>query len=167
MNAYERWVSAVLGLIDAGQDPCTLEAWGRQVGASASTLKSRCAAAGQGAKSSLDFARLLRLVVRLNRAGEGWDPAELCSCDPRTVCALLNRGGLQGIPVGSPPPSVCSFLDRQHLLSAGPAAGYLARALVNRGTPIEHQSSHGMPAAGPFPSGNDATSTAPSTTRRS
>lgn len=133
MNAYERWVFVVLGLVDAGQDPCTLEAWGRQVGASTSTLKSRCAAAGQGAKASLDFARLLRLVVRSNRAGAGWDPAELGSCDPRTVCALLGRGGLRGLPIGSPPPSVGSFLDRQRCLSAGPAASYLARALVERG----------------------------------
>ena len=133
MNAYDRWVVAVLGLVDAGQDSCTLEAWGRQIGASTSTLKSRCAAAGRGAKASLDFARLLRLVVRANRAGEGWEPAELDSCDPRTVWALLGRGGLQGLSAGSHPPSIGFFLDHQRCLSAGPAAAYLARALVERG----------------------------------
>jgi len=125
-------------ILDAEQDPRTLAEWGRHVGASASKLRSRCAAAGQGAKTSLDFARLLRLVVRSQAAGNGWDPAvELSSCDPRTVQALLNQAGLESIPLGSTPPSVTFFLGHQRFVSEGRALADLKQALVHRGVLVE------------------------------
>ena len=138
MNAYQRWVSVVLPVLDAERDPRTLAEWGRHVGASASTLRSRCAAAGQGAKASLDFARLLRLVVRAQAAGSGWDPAvELSSCDPRTAQALLGQAGLLNIPPGSTPPSVTFFLDGQRLVPEGRALADLKQALAHCGVLVE------------------------------
>ena len=132
MNAYQRWASVVVAVLDAEQDLQTLVEWGRHVGMSAGTLRSRCAAAGQSAKASLDFARLLRLVARSQAAGD-WDPAaELSSRDPRTVEALLRHGGLQGIPSG-PTPSVTFFLDQQSRVPEGRALAALKQALAHRG----------------------------------
>ena len=156
MNAYQRWVSLIVPVLDAERDPRTLAEWGRQVGASASTLRSRCAAAGQGAKASLDFARLLRLVVRLQAAGDNWDPAaELSSCDPRTAQTLLSRGGFRGVLPGSTPPSVTFFLDHQRFVSEGRALADLKQALVHRGVLVEPRERYGSADRGFSPSEDD------------
>lgn len=140
MNAYRRWASLVVRTLDAERDPRTLVEWGRYLGASASTLRSRCAAVGQGAKASLDFARLLRLVAVSQAAGNRWDPAaELASCDPRTVQGLLIQAGLHHIPSGSPPPSITYFLRHQHVVSGDRILTDLTEALADHGVPVEPQ----------------------------
>ena len=144
MNAYQRWASAIVAVLDAERDPRTLAEWGRHVGASGSTLRARCAAARQGAKASLDFARLLRLVAGSHAVGNGWEPpAELSSCDPRTVQTLLGQGGLQGFPSGSTPPSVAFFLGHQRLVPEGHALAALKQALAHHGVLVAPQESYG------------------------
>ena len=117
MNPYSRWASLVIRTTSAPWDPATLALWGRHVGASVSTLYARCAAAGLGTRASRDLARLLRLVVRAGRSATGWDPAaDLHTVDPRTIRALLAKGGLSDWPEGSAPPQFAVFLNRQQLI---------------------------------------------------
>ena len=137
-NAYRRWGSIVAGTIEMDHDPRTLADWGRHLGASRVTLLAWCAAAGQGAKASLDLARLLRIVVRSHEDVRGWDPAAwLSASDPRTVRALLARGGLADTPTGSPPPAVNAFLDGQHFVRHDRAIFCLKQALRNLGIGLE------------------------------
>ena len=132
MNAYERWVLVVVRVLDAEEDPRTLADWGREVGASTGTLRSRCAAAGQSAKASLYFARLLRIIGRA-QAAHRWDPpADLSSCDPRTVHRLVAEGGVEEFPSGSTPPTVAFFLGHQHIIPSGRALAELRLAMTQR-----------------------------------
>jgi hypothetical protein len=49
--------------------------------------------ARQKPKSSLDFARLLRAVIR--SSASGWDLSEFLNTgDPRTACRILQRAGI-------------------------------------------------------------------------
>lgn len=138
MNAYRRWASIVSRTIEMEHDPRTLADWGRHLGASRVTLLAWCAAAGQGAKASLDLARLLRLVVRSREHGHGWDPAAwLSASDPRTVRALLARGGLADPPSGSPQPAAGAFLDRQRFVRHDRALVCLKQELRNLGIRLE------------------------------
>lgn len=128
MNPYRRWASLVIRTTSAPWDPTTLALWGKHVGASVSTLYARCAAAGLGTRASRDLARLLRLVVRAQGNATGWDPtADLHAVDPRTIRALLAKGGLSDWPEGSAPPEFTVFLNRQQLIRHDAALATLTR----------------------------------------
>lgn len=114
--AAERWARAVIDIIDVPIDPKTLEAWGKIVGASRGTLRAWCKAAHLGAKSSLDFARLLRAVMQ-SRGQPSWDLQNLLDIvDERTVRHLLDRAGVPDVHPDGTPLDLDAFLARQRLV---------------------------------------------------
>lgn len=124
MNAYVRWAALVASMISAPNDLRTLALWARHVGASVSTIRARCLAADVAVLASRDLARLLRVVARTKSDGLAWDPAaHLEACDPRTLRRLLLRSGLADWSVGTAPPSVERFLDRQRFVPERAVAG--------------------------------------------
>lgn len=89
----ERWAAAVVAAVRSDRDPRTLAAWGMSVAASRGALRAWCHAARVSPRSSLDFARVLRVVCRTPRTAE--DPLCLLDfVDPRTMTRMLRRGGL-------------------------------------------------------------------------
>ncbi len=113
--AAERWARAVVAVIDSPDDPRTLDAWARVAAAGRGTLRSWCRAAQVPAKASLDFARLLRAVIRSQ--GTVWDPQNtLDIVDTRTLKRLFERGGLLDVKPQGLAPSCESFLSRQRLV---------------------------------------------------
>jgi hypothetical protein len=114
--AAERWARVVAAVVDSPEDPRTLEAWARVAAAGRGTLRSWCRGAGVSAKASLDFARLLRAVVRSRDAA--WDPQNtLDIVDERTLKRLFLRGGLLDLKRRAPAPSWESFVAGQRLVS--------------------------------------------------
>jgi hypothetical protein len=137
-NAASRWSSLVVRTIDCPADPRNLETWGRSLGASVATLRSRCVALGTSAKSSLDFARVLRAVVR--SIGSRWEPSiELDVYDPRTLRRLIERGGLGAMGDGCGSPSLRRFLEGQQLIRHELALHYVERELAARGFELERE----------------------------
>jgi hypothetical protein len=133
-HAAERWARAVLAALDSPGDPRTLTAWGHSVGAARGTLRTWCRAARLSAKSSLDFTRLLRAVVRSQ--GQSWDPHNLLDVvDDRTMRRLLEQGGLRDHGSGGPPPDCQSFVDGQRLISDPAALRAVRAALYTRRKP--------------------------------
>lgn len=131
-NPASRWASLIIRAIDCPDDPRSLMVWGRLAGASVATLRARCAAIDTSPKASLDFARLLRVIVMAN--GSPWDPsAQLDVLDLRTVRRLLVDGGLAELPEGVATPSIKQFFDRQRLVRHEDALVSLAKALTGRG----------------------------------
>lgn len=131
-SAATRWASLVTRNIECPVDPRTLSIWGRFVGASVPTLRSRCEAIGVGTKASLDFTRLLRAIVRAIKARS--DPVlEFDVCDARTIRRLFERGGL-GEPYSfSSLPPIGQFLAAQRLVSHRVARQCVAAELAARG----------------------------------
>jgi hypothetical protein len=114
-HAAERWANVVTAVVASPFDPRNLDGWARAARAGRGTLRSWCRAAGLSAKASLDFARLLRAVVRSQ--GQPWDPHNILDVvDPRTMRRLVERGGLAMVPPGSAPPTAREFLERQRLI---------------------------------------------------
>jgi hypothetical protein len=113
-------------VIDAETDPKTLAAWAELTNVSVGTLRGICKAAGVRGKQSLDLARVLRAVVKLQ--GHRWVPAAILDCrDPRTLRSLLSRTGCsQDIQSGDEAPSLQEFFARQSVL---PRDGSRLRAL--------------------------------------
>ena len=131
-NAASRWASLIIRAIDCPNDPRNLTAWGRFVGASVPTLRARCAAIDTSTKASLDFARLLRVIVIAN--GSTWDPSvQLDVHDLRTLRRLLNDGGIARLPAGVAAPPLGHFFDRQRLVHHEYTLSCVARALMGRG----------------------------------
>lgn len=128
-HAAERWAAIVLAVLDLPCDPRTLESWGRAVGAGRGTLRCWCRAAHLAPKASLDFARLLRAVVRSQDGG--WDPYNILDVvDSRTLKGLLRRGGLADRRGADDRPPTCEeFLSRQRLVSQEAALRALAEGL--------------------------------------
>jgi hypothetical protein len=95
-RAAFRWTHLVLAVLRLEFDIPTIGEWGRHVGISRGTLKIRCAAVGVTAKNSLDFARVLRAVLRHD--GSELDLfVSFDVLDPRTLSRLAERSGLQAI----------------------------------------------------------------------
>ena len=131
MSAYVRWASLVVRPIGSSSDPATLDAWGRCVGASVSTLRARCLAIRAGTKDSRDLARLLRVIAIARTRADGWDPAaDLDTLDPRTLRVLLLKAGLSDHAVGAPPPSFAAFLARQRFVRHERAVAAIGGALA-------------------------------------
>lgn len=78
-------------------------------------IKCRCANAGTTAKDSLDFARLLRAVVR--HGDRQWYLRDILDIvDPRTLRRLLDRAHIDGST--SLAPTLEEFLQNQTLITA-------------------------------------------------
>lgn len=132
-RATSRWASLVVRATDADFDPRTLALWGRCVGASVTTLRSRCRLAGVRTKASLDFARLLRAVTR-SRATGSEVAIELDVYDLRTLRRLMCLGGLAVRTFSSDRSDfVHVFLRRQQLVQSEQALHCIARELSARG----------------------------------
>ena len=126
-HAASRWANAVVRMLNVPRDPKTIPGWGRAVGVSAGALKNWCRTAGLSSKRSLDFARLLRAVVRHN--ADGFRPEDsLDVVDRRTLRRLLSLGGSSGGPFGLPQ-QVEAFLERQVLIRDAMALSELRRTL--------------------------------------
>jgi hypothetical protein len=136
-HAAERWAECVVAIVRADADPRTLIEWARIAGVSAGTLRDRCLAAGLRAKSSLDFARLLRAVVV--SGSECKLPEVLDVLHARTLRRLLSAGGFtelngQKIPVDL-------YLARQQFVSDRRALQAVSRLLGAREQSVERLAS--------------------------
>jgi hypothetical protein len=110
-----RWAQIVVATVHLRSDVRTLDDWATAVGKSRGALKSWCAAAGVSAKTSLDFARLLRTVVQY--PGREWNPYDVLNViDPRTLRRLLERTG--GEFSTRRVPTLDGFLQMQQLITA-------------------------------------------------
>jgi hypothetical protein len=129
-HATARWADAVAKVIDASEDPRTLELWGRHIGASPSSLRNWCRMAGLSPKRSLSVARVIRAI--------GWGSSShrlediFNVTDRRTLNQLLKLGGDTTSPPGSVPRTVDEFFQRQRWISNPVAVNELKRALLSR-----------------------------------
>lgn len=121
--AAERWARAVVRLVDSSIDPPTVASWGRVIGVSRGALRAWCRSAGVTARSSLQFARLLRAVIQSQNVE--WDPFNLLDIvDERTLDKILSRAGLPKDRQAVGEISVDQFLEHQrfverpHLIAA-------------------------------------------------
>lgn len=131
-NAASRWALLVVRTVDCPVDPRNLMLWGRCVGASIATLRSRCLSIRTGTKISLDFARLVRAIVRSN--GLPWDPSvELDVSDPRTLSRLLERGGINHVSEGLVSLPLRQLLSQQRLIHHELALRCVTKAFSDRG----------------------------------
>jgi hypothetical protein len=109
--ASERWIRMIATLIKAAKDIKTLEVWAREAGLSPRSLRACCHTIGLSAKSSLDFARVLRVVLR-NR-DDVLRPFEVLDIvDERTMKRLLDLAGIDPLK-GSRWPSLSEYFTRQ------------------------------------------------------
>jgi len=91
-SILDRWAQLIVEVVDAEADPESLAEWAGRVHMGVGTLREVCRAAGVRGKRSLDLARVLRAVVKLQ--GHPWVPEAVLNChDPRTLRALLSRTG--------------------------------------------------------------------------
>ena len=134
-HAASRWARVVARVIDAPSDPKTLQGWGRVVGASPGTLKNWCRMVGLPSKRSLDFARVLRAVVR--HEIDGFAPQDsLDVSDRRTLRRLLALAGLNG--GSSVLPRVEEFIRAQRFINDQRVLLELRRALKASSDPSPH-----------------------------
>lgn len=127
--ASERWARLVATVLISATDIKTVDAWAREAAISVSALKTWCRAAGLRAKTSLDFARLLRAVRR--HAGSPAYPYEVLDVvDERTMSRLLRDGGICVVE-GNKWPTVAEFLNRQTLIRDPSILQAIADALEN------------------------------------
>jgi hypothetical protein len=109
--ASARWTRIVEAVLRSATDVRTLDAWAHEAAVSESVIRVWCKTAGLSPKLTLDFARLLRIVVR----GEG-SPAQpfevLDVTDERTMRRLLATGGIT-LTSTDHWPSVCDYLRHQ------------------------------------------------------
>jgi len=113
--ASHRWAAMVAGVLGLDRDIRTVEEWARVLGMSPAAIKCRCGNAGVSAKDTLDFARLLRVIVR--RETEHWPPRDVLDIvDPRTLRRLFERGGISLSSDRAPRPG--DFLTTQRLVTS-------------------------------------------------
>jgi FixJ family two-component response regulator len=127
-HAAARWADAVVKVIDAPQDPRTLQLWGRHVGASPGSLRNWCRMAGLSPKRSLSLARMLRAITYGSSAKRPEDVFNVT--DRRTLRQLLTLGDPTRRP--SLPDTLDEFFERQQWISSGSALQELKRLLELR-----------------------------------
>jgi len=77
---------------------------------------NRCTAAGVSVRSSLDFLRILRAIIRSEH--DSWDLLSLLDViDQRSLMRLLDRGGVQQLCRDNRP-TVEEFMSRQKFLQS-------------------------------------------------
>jgi hypothetical protein len=109
--ASQRWRQIIAAVLQSETDVKTLDAWAHEAGLSASAIRAWCRIAGLSAKRSLDFARLLRVILR--NEGCPLRPFELLDVvDDRTMRRLLAAGGITPAGTGQWP-VVEAYLRRQ------------------------------------------------------
>jgi hypothetical protein len=112
-HAACRWARAVVCVIPMDGDVSTLMMWARVAHSSVGALRSVCRTAHTPAKSSLDFARMLRAVMHGEAAGD-WDPANLLNArHERTLARLVRRGGLEHAVRRRCAPRLSEFVSTQ------------------------------------------------------
>lgn len=90
-HAAKRWAMAVVHAVDSPFDPRTLRLWGRHIGSSSGTIRNWCRTANLSSKRSIDFARMLRAVVRARQRNASLENL-LDVVDKRTIAKLLRLG---------------------------------------------------------------------------
>jgi len=129
-HAGARWAKAVIGIVNAPEDPRTISEWGQAIGAGEGTLRNWCHTAKLSPKRSLSLARLLRALY-LSRSRQ-WQPEQLLNVvDRRTLTRMLAQGGLHG----TTSPTVDGFLQKQTLIVDHTAVNELRKALRSSGAP--------------------------------
>jgi hypothetical protein len=120
----------VVGVLDLDRDIRTLDEWARVLGMSPASIKCRCGNAGISAKDTLDFARLLRVILR--RESEHWPPRDVLDIvDPRTLRRLFDRGGINLSCDRAP--RLSDFLRTQRLVPSRPLLAALTGHLCGAG----------------------------------
>ena len=112
--AATRWVSLIDAIIFLPHDVATISGWSRLAAKSQGVIKTWCAAADISAGDSLDFVRLLRVVIRHAGCHPDWHNM-LDIIDQRTLRRLLERSGVGDV---DRIPDVATFLERQRLVSS-------------------------------------------------
>jgi ActR/RegA family two-component response regulator len=116
LHAATRWAQVVIQAIDAPADPKTLHGWGRSVGVSHGAIRNWCRTAHIRPKRSLDFARLLRAVIKQR---EGLRPEDLLDVvDLRTLAHLLKMGQTSSNRPAELPSEVEEFLQTQRWITS-------------------------------------------------
>jgi DNA-binding response OmpR family regulator len=129
-HAGARWAKAVVGIVNAPEDPRTVAEWGQCIGAGEGTLRNWCHTAKLSPKRSLSLARLLRALY-LSRS-RLWHPEQLLNVvDGRTLNRMLVQGGLDRMAT----PSIDAFLRKQTLIADQTAVNELRKALRSTGEP--------------------------------
>jgi len=127
-HAAARWADAVVKVVDAPQDPRTMEQWGRYIGASAGSLRNWCRMAGLSPKRSLNVARMIRAI---NYSSSLQRPEDVFNVtDRRTLRQLLTLGDPNGRP--AVPETIQEFFARQRWISSPSAVQELKRLLEAR-----------------------------------
>ncbi len=127
-HAADRWAHSVVSVLDCPFDPKTVALWARAIGVSEGALRDRCRAAHCRPKQSLDFARLLRALVKSQE--HGWDPFNLLDIvNERTMKNLLRRGGVVDLLSADGVLTPGSFLIRQHFVTNASAIAAVAAAV--------------------------------------
>jgi CheY-like chemotaxis protein len=129
-HAAARWAEAVVKVIDAPQDPRTLQLWGRQVGASPGSLRNWCRMAGLSPKRSLSVARMIRAISYSSALRRPEDVFNVT--DRRTLRQLLTLGDPTARP--SIPATLDEFFARQRWITSPSALHELRRCLMTRQT---------------------------------
>ena len=125
-HASARWADFILPVIESPRDLRTLSQWGHWVGASPGAIRNWCHTANVSSRDSLNFARLLRAVVRHVRESS---PAQelLDVTDRRTLFKLLRLGD-----VARParlPLTIDEFLREQRWIRSESAVAEIRRRL--------------------------------------
>ena len=129
-HAGARWAKAVIGIVNAPEDPRTVSGWGQAIGAGEGTLRNWCHTAKLSPNRSLSLARLLRALY-LSRSRR-WQPEQLLNVvDRRTLNRMLEQGGLDG----TTSPTIDGFLRKQTLIADQTAVNELRKALRSTGEP--------------------------------
>jgi FixJ family two-component response regulator len=137
-HAAARWADAVVKVIDAPQDPRTLQLWGRQVGASTGSLRNWCRMAGLSPKRSLSLARMIRAITYAPSLKRPEDVFNVT--DRRTLRQLLTLGDPNRRP--ALPDTLEEFFERQRWISSPSALQELKRLLqLRRNRKVDHDSS--------------------------
>jgi hypothetical protein len=114
VSCADRLALLMLAVVPLSADVKTLGDWAHAAYVSVGSLRGYCGAVGIQPKRALDFARLLRVVLRSNDGD--WEPARwLAVSDPRHLRRLLTRGGLLRLP-GTDPPTIQKYLEHQSLI---------------------------------------------------
>ena len=128
-HSAARWAKVVIKAVEAESDPRTIRQWGRCIGVSPGCLRAWCRSAHLSAKRSLNFARVLRAVIRHHR--EGCPASELLdSVDYRTLSKLLSLGCPSVEQPRELPPNADKFIRTQRWILDSDALSEVRRGLA-------------------------------------
>lgn len=121
-HSAERWANCVVPVIASDIDPRTIIVWARITNTTPGILRVRCRAVGVRPKASLDFARLLRAIVRSRGNAPQY---ALNVLHERTLRRMLAAGGIAD-PEGHNI-TVEGYLSRQRLVMSQHAVAAVRR----------------------------------------